>query len=95
MLFCRNWVFSFFALTTFQELCPKPARRLWLYPAFGFRLLVSRKEFRMRTKIILACVDCKQRNYTSMKDKKLHAERLETKKHCRFCNKHTVHRETK
>lgn len=30
-----------------------------------------------------------------MKDKKEHPERLETKKYCRFCRKHTLHKETK
>jgi large subunit ribosomal protein L33 len=30
-----------------------------------------------------------------MKEKKTHPDRLETNKHCRFCNKHTLHRETK
>jgi len=49
----------------------------------------------MRTKIVLACTDCKQRNYNTMKEKKNHPDRMETKKYCRFCNKHTMHRETK
>jgi large subunit ribosomal protein L33 len=30
-----------------------------------------------------------------MKEKKNHPDRMETKKYCRFCNKHTMHRETK
>ena len=49
----------------------------------------------LRTKITLACTDCKQRNYNTMKDKKVHPDRMETKKYCKFCNKHTLHRETK
>ena len=49
----------------------------------------------LRTPITLSCTECKQRNYNSMKEKKNHPDRLETKKHCKFCNKHTVHRETK
>lgn len=49
----------------------------------------------MRTKITLACTKCQQRNYNTMKEKKTHPDRLETNKHCRFCNKHTLHRETK
>ncbi|MCI6174332.1 MAG: 50S ribosomal protein L33 [Clostridiales bacterium] len=49
----------------------------------------------MRTRITLACTGCKQRNYTTMKDKKEHPERMETKKYCRFCRKHTLHKETK
>lgn len=49
----------------------------------------------VRAKITLACTDCKQRNYNTTKEKKNHPDRMETKKYCRFCNKHTVHRETK
>ena len=39
----------------------------------------------MRTKITLACTECKQRNYNTTKDKKTHPDRMETKKYCRFC----------
>ena len=49
----------------------------------------------MRVKIVLACMECKQRNYNTKKDKKNTPERLERRKYCRFCKKHTVHRETK
>lgn len=49
----------------------------------------------MRTKITLACTECKQRNYNTTKDKKTHPDRMETKKYCRFCKTHTMHKETK
>ena len=49
----------------------------------------------MRVKVTLACTDCKQRNYDKMKNKKNNPERLEMKKYCPFCRKHTLHRETK
>lgn len=49
----------------------------------------------MRVKITLACTECKRRNYVSKKNKKNDPDRLEMKKHCRFCNKHTMHKETK
>ena len=49
----------------------------------------------MRTRITLSCTECKQRNYNTTKDKKAHPERLEIKKYCRFCRKHTPHKETK
>jgi large subunit ribosomal protein L33 len=49
----------------------------------------------MRTKITMACTECKQRNYDDMKNKKNTPDRLELKKYCRFCKKHTVHKETK
>ena len=35
------------------------------------------------------------KNYNMTKDKKTHPERMETKKYCRFCKKHTNHKETK
>jgi large subunit ribosomal protein L33 len=38
---------------------------------------------------------CKRRNYTATKNKKAHPERLEIKKFCPFCRKHTVHKEQK
>jgi len=49
----------------------------------------------MRSKITLACNECKQRNYNTTKEKKNHPDRMEIKKFCRFCNKHTAHRETR
>ena len=49
----------------------------------------------MRSKITLACNVCKQRNYNTTKEKKNHPDRMEIKKFCRFCNKHTEHRETR
>jgi large subunit ribosomal protein L33 len=48
-----------------------------------------------REKIILACNDCKNRNYFTDKNKRLHPERVEWKKYCPRCNKHTLHKETK
>ena len=49
----------------------------------------------MRVKITLACTECKQRHYNTMKHKKNSPDRLEMNKYCRFCKKHTLHRETK
>jgi len=48
-----------------------------------------------RVKVTLACQDCKQRNYNTMKNKKNDPDRLEMSKYCRFCRKHTAHKETK
>jgi len=44
---------------------------------------------------ILACNDCKQRNYSTTKNKRKQTGRVEYKKYCPFCNKHTVHKETR
>ena len=49
----------------------------------------------MREIVTLACTECKQRNYTTTKNKKNTPDKLEFKKYCRFCRKHTPHRETK
>ena len=49
----------------------------------------------MRVKITLACTECKQRNYLTKKNKKNDPHRLEMNKYCRFCRKHTLHRETR
>lgn len=49
----------------------------------------------MRDRITLACTDCKNRNYTSNKNKKVTTGRVELKKYCKFCKTHTLHRETR
>jgi len=49
----------------------------------------------MRVKITLQCTECKQRNYDTMKNKKNDPDRLEMSKYCRFCKKHTAHKEAK
>ncbi len=49
----------------------------------------------MRVKITLACEECKQRNYDTTKNKKNDPDRIEMSKYCRFCKKHTVHKESK
>ncbi len=33
--------------------------------------------------------------YNMTKEKKNHPERMETQKYCKFCRKHTLHKETK
>ena len=49
----------------------------------------------MRVKITLACTECKRRNYVTKKNKRNNPERIEMNKHCKFCRKHTLHKETK
>ena len=48
-----------------------------------------------RVKVVLACTECKQRNYDTFKNSKNTTDRLERHKYCRFCRKHTLHRESK
>ncbi|MBU1126315.1 MAG: 50S ribosomal protein L33 [Patescibacteria group bacterium] len=45
--------------------------------------------------IKLECTECKTVNYNSKKNKKILKDRLEMKKHCKHCGKHTSHKETK
>lgn len=49
----------------------------------------------MRVNIVLACTECKQRNYFTQKNKKNDPDRLELRKYCKHCGKHTLHKETK
>jgi large subunit ribosomal protein L33 len=49
----------------------------------------------MRDIIHLACNECKNRNYTTTKNKRKHPERVEHRKYCPFCRLHTVHKETR
>jgi large subunit ribosomal protein L33 len=49
----------------------------------------------VRPVITLACTVCKERNYTSEKNRRNDPQRLELKKYCPRCREHTVHRETR
>ena len=49
----------------------------------------------MRDKITLACEECDRRNYATDKNKRIHAERVQHRKYCRWCRKHTMHKETR
>ena len=49
----------------------------------------------MRSLVTMACTECKQRNYQTNKNKKNDPDRIELNKYCKFCKKHTLHKETK
>ncbi len=49
----------------------------------------------VRTTITLACTVCKERNYTSQKNRRNDPNRLEINKYCPRCRKHTQHKEQK
>ncbi len=49
----------------------------------------------MRTILLLQCTECKNRNYSTMKNKKNTPDKLEMSKYCKHCRKHTPHKETK
>jgi len=48
----------------------------------------------MREKVKLICEVCLSRNYTAYK-KSEEKNRLEMKKYCKHCDKHTLHKESK
>ncbi len=45
--------------------------------------------------VALACSECKRRNYSTTRNKKKQAERLQLKKFCPFCRTHVLHKEAK
>ncbi len=49
----------------------------------------------MRDQVTLACNECKHRNYIKSKNKRLHPDRVEFRKFCPKCRKHTPHKETR
>jgi large subunit ribosomal protein L33 len=49
----------------------------------------------MRENVTLQCGECKRRNYVTTKNKKSTTAKLEFRKYCRFCRRHTVHKETR
>jgi len=48
-----------------------------------------------RVIINLACTECKERTYTSTKNRKNDSQRMELSKYCPRCQHHTAHRETR
>ena len=47
----------------------------------------------MREIVSLQCSECKRRNYTTTRNKKIQKEKIEQKKYCKFCQKHILHKE--
>ncbi len=53
------------------------------------------KRSEVRIIITLACTECRERNYTSTKNRRNDPDRLEQRKFCPRCRTHRVHRETR
>ncbi|NCF65835.1 MAG: 50S ribosomal protein L33 [Chloroflexi bacterium] len=49
----------------------------------------------VRSHVILACTECKERNYITEKNRRNDPGRLELNKYCSRCRTHTMHRETR
>jgi large subunit ribosomal protein L33 len=71
-----------------------------------FALLVARRRIQpisgslmargdVRIAVTLACEECKRRNYQTNKSKRNNPDRITLSKFCRWCRKHTSHRETR
>ena len=48
-----------------------------------------------RPVILLACTECKERTYTTRKNKRNDPNRIELRKYCPRERRHTLHREAK
>jgi large subunit ribosomal protein L33 len=48
-----------------------------------------------RELVIMACGECKRRNYTTTRNKRVTTDRLEMVKYCRHERKRTTHREVR
>ncbi|HXX59277.1 MAG TPA: 50S ribosomal protein L33 [Dehalococcoidales bacterium] len=48
-----------------------------------------------RVLITLACTECKERTYTTFKNKRNDSQRMELKKYCPSCRKQQLHREVR
>ncbi|MBI4299370.1 MAG: 50S ribosomal protein L33 [Chloroflexi bacterium] len=48
-----------------------------------------------RTIITLGCTDCRERNYTSEKNRRNDTQRVELRKYCPRCRHHSLHREVR
>jgi large subunit ribosomal protein L33 len=49
----------------------------------------------IRIQVTLACQECKRRNYVTNKSKRNDPDRIELRKFCRWCGRHTAHKETR
>ena len=45
--------------------------------------------------VTMACSECRERNYTTTKNRRNTTARIELKKYCKYERKHTLHREVK
>ncbi len=53
------------------------------------------KKGEVRTVIHLACGECRERNYTTQKNRRNDADRIELSKYCPRCRQHRAHREVR
>ncbi|RJQ29588.1 50S ribosomal protein L33 [Candidatus Parcubacteria bacterium] len=56
---------------------------------------MAAKSKRSENLIGLKCSECNRRNYYAGRNKKKVERKIQLKKYCQWCRKHTVHKETK
>jgi large subunit ribosomal protein L33 len=56
---------------------------------------MARKGGDVRIIITLSCTDCRERNYTTEKNRRNDTQRIELRKYCSRCHGHTTHREVR
>lgn len=77
------------------------SEELALYAALYFLLTIrysivmAEKSKYSENLITLRCSVCKRRNYYTRKNKRKVERKIELKKHCKWCRKHTLHKEDK
>jgi large subunit ribosomal protein L33 len=49
----------------------------------------------VRIAVTLACQECRRRNYQTNKSRRNTPDRVELRKFCRWCGRHTPHKETR
>jgi large subunit ribosomal protein L33 len=59
----------------------------------GARRIMARGDVRIA--VTLACEECKRRNYQTNKSKRNNPDRITLRKYCKWCRRHTSHRETR
>lgn len=57
--------------------------------------MATKNKSQVNERIMLACTECKERNYATTKNKRNNPERIELMKFCPKCGKRTLHKETK
>jgi large subunit ribosomal protein L33 len=56
---------------------------------------MARKSTDARAIITMQCTDCRERNYTTNKNRRNDTQRIELRKYCSRCREHKVHREVR
>lgn len=56
---------------------------------------MAKKGGDVRIIITLSCTDCRERNYTTEKNRRNDTQRIELRKYCSRCHGHTTHREVR